>query len=95
MHTVLDRAGPSELTACHRSRIIIALCVVLCLTSYVQPAGRMRPSLGFRCSKSTLHTDNLFLFDNLEPDSFDAGRLQCHFITSVTTAVRIRTISVF
>ena len=33
----------------------------------------VRPSLGFRCSKSILHTDNLSLFDNHELDSFDAG----------------------
>jgi len=33
-------------------------------------------------------------FDNLEYDIFDAGGLQCHFITSVSTAVRIRTLSV-
>ena len=30
--------------------------------SYVQPASRMRPSLGFRRSKSILHTDNQSLF---------------------------------
>jgi len=30
-------------------------------------------------------------FDNLEFDIFDAGGPQCHFITSVTTATRIRT----
>jgi len=30
--------------------------------SYVQPTARMRPSLGFRCSKSILHADNLSLF---------------------------------
>jgi len=28
-------------------------------------------------------------FDNLEFDIFDAGRLQCHFVASVTIAVRI------
>jgi len=31
-------------------------------------------------------------FDNLEFDIFDAGDAQCHFITSVTNAVRIRTL---
>jgi len=33
-------------------------------------------------------------FDNLEFDIFEASDLQCHFITSVTTALRIRTLSV-
>jgi len=55
----------------------------------------VRPSLGFRCSKSILHTDNLSLFDNHELDSFDAGGPQCHYITSVTIAIRIRTTSVY
>jgi len=43
--------------------------LLLLLSSYVQPAGRMRkikgflrPSLGFRSSKSILHTSNLSLF---------------------------------
>jgi len=29
-------------------------------------------------------------FDNLEFDICDASRLQCHFVTSVTIAVRIQ-----
>jgi len=33
-------------------------------------------------------------FDTLEFDVFDAGGPQCHFITSLTTAVRIRMLSV-
>jgi len=33
-------------------------------------------------------------FDNLKFDMFGAGGPQCHFITSVTTAVRIRMLSV-
>jgi len=33
-------------------------------------------------------------FDDLEFDNFDAGVPQWHFITSVTIAVRIRTLSV-
>jgi len=33
-------------------------------------------------------------FDNLEFDIFDAGGPQCYFITSVTIAVWIRTLSV-
>jgi len=56
--------------------------------------GFVRPSLGFRCSKNILHPDNLSLFDNLEFDISDAGGPQCHFITSVTIAVWIRTLSV-
>jgi len=34
-------------------------------------------------------------FDNVEFDIFDAGGAQCHFITSVAIAVRIRTLSVY
>jgi len=56
--------------------------------------GLVWPSLGFHCSESILHIDHLFLFDNLELDIFDAGGPQCHFITSVIIAVRIRTLSV-
>jgi len=33
-------------------------------------------------------------FDNLEFKIFDLGGLQCHFIMFVTTAVRMRTLSV-
>jgi len=33
-------------------------------------------------------------FDNLEVDIFDVVGPQCHFIASLTTAVRIRTLSV-
>jgi len=32
------------------------------LNSLEQSAGRMRPSLGFRWSASSVHTDNLFIF---------------------------------
>jgi len=32
-------------------------------------------------------------FDNLEFDIFDAGGYQCHFITSVTIAIRIHMVS--
>jgi len=41
--------------------------------------GFVRPSLGFRCSKSILDIDNLSFFDNLEFDIFDSGDPQCHF----------------
>jgi len=33
-------------------------------------------------------------FDNLEVDIFDEGGPHCHFITSFTMAVRIRTFSI-
>jgi len=33
-------------------------------------------------------------FDKLESDIFDSAGLQCHFITSVNIAVKIRTLSV-
>jgi len=51
-----------------------------------------RPSLGCCCSKSILHTNPYF--DNREFDVFDAGGPQCHFITTVTIAVKIQTLSV-
>jgi len=56
--------------------------------------GLVWPSLGFHCSKSILHIDNLSLFDNLELDIFDAGGPQCHFVMSVIIAIRIRTLSI-
>jgi len=34
-------------------------------------------------------------FDNLEFDVFDAGGPQCHFITTVTITVGIRTLAVY
>jgi len=52
----------------------------------------VRPSLGFRCIESILHTDNLS-FDNLEFDISNAGGPQCHSVKSVTIAVGIRTLS--
>jgi len=52
------------------------------------------PSLGFRCSKLSYILATCPYFDNLEFDIFDAGGLQCHFITSVTIAVRIRMLSI-
>jgi len=57
--------------------------------------GFMRPSLGFRCSIGILQLTTFPCFDNLEFDVFDAGGPQCHFITSVTIAVRIWTLSVY
>jgi len=56
----------------------------------------MRFSLAFRCSKSIL----LYIlttspyFDNLEFDICSTGGPQFHFITFVTIAVRIPTLSV-
>jgi len=56
--------------------------------------GFVRPTLGFHSSNSFLYTDNLFYFDNLEFDIFDAGDLQCHFITPDTATVKICTLSI-
>jgi len=60
----------------------------------------MRPSrrlcaaqLGFRCS-TTSYTLTTYPYNNLVFVIFDAGGLQCHFITSVAIAARIRTLSV-
>jgi len=55
---------------------------------------RMQPSLGFGCSKNILQMPSYPCFDNLEFEIFDAGGHQCHFITSVIIAVKIRTLSV-
>jgi len=79
-------------------------------TSYVQLAGYMLTSLGFCFSKSIIHIPltTCPYFDNLVFDIFNAmssvhlyhvctatlSRLYCHFITSVTNAVRIRTLSI-
>jgi len=53
------------------------------------------PNLGFRCSKSILHMTTCTYFNNLEFDIFDADLPQCHFIISVTIAVRNRTLAVY
>jgi len=59
--------------------------------------GFVRPSLGFHCSKSILQYifTTCPYFENPEFNVFDAGCPQYHFITSVTTAVRIRKLSVY
>jgi len=54
-------------------------------------AGFVRPSLGFHCIK--IFTTFPY-FDYLEFDIFDAGGLQCHFITSVTIVVGGRTLPI-
>jgi len=51
--------------------------------------GFVWPSFGFHYSKSILYSDKSPYFDNLECDSFDAGGLQCHIVTSVTITARI------
>ena len=56
--------------------------------------GFVPPSLGFRCSKISYPLTTC-PYNNLEFDIFDTGGLQCHTITSVTIAVRIRTLSGF
>ena len=58
--------------------------------------GFVWPNLGCSSRESILHmlTSSPY-FDNLEFDIFDAsGGPQCHYITSVTIAVRILTLSV-
>jgi len=58
--------------------------------------GFVRPSLGFLCSKHILYSllTTCPYFDIFEFHIYDAGGPQCHFITSATIAVRIRTFSV-
>jgi len=47
--------------------------------------GIVRPNLGFRCSKSSLHTESIFIFnfDHFKFDIFNVRDPQCHFITFV------------
>jgi len=67
-----------------------------------RPTGRMRPSWKVLCGPVEVFAvvEVLYIlttcpdFDDLEFDIFVAGGPQCHFITSVTIAVRIRTFSV-
>jgi len=62
--------------------------------------GFMQPSYVFPIVKVAYILTTCPYFNNLEFDIFGEGGLQCHFITSVTSAtlshlaVRIRTISV-
>jgi len=56
--------------------------------------GFVRPSLDFHCSTSNYILTTCPYFDNLKFEIFDVGCPQCHFIMSVTIAVRIRTLSV-
>jgi len=61
------------------------------------PAGRMRPSRGFCATQlrfSLYYCQPVLIFYNAEFVIFDAGGAQCHFITSVTIAIRIRTLLV-
>jgi len=61
----------------------------LCLTrgqAKVLCAAQFRFSLEWPIS--SLHTDNLPYFDNLNFDIFDAVGAQCHFITPVLRAGR-------
>jgi len=55
--------------------------------------GCVRPSVGFRCSKVSYILTTWPYFDGLAFDIFVAGGPQCDFITSVTIAVGIRTLS--
>jgi len=57
--------------------------------------GFVRPSLGFHCTKGVSYIQTTYpYFDSPKFVIFDAGGLQYHFITSVTNADRIRTLSV-
>jgi len=66
-----------------------------------RPVGRMRPSRKFCVAHFSFFSvvevsymvTTCSYCDNLELDIFDAGGLQCHFITFVTVADRIRTLS--
>jgi len=55
--------------------------------------GFVRPSMGFRCCKVSYILTTCPYSDNLEFDSSVAGGPQCHIITSLTVAVRFRTLS--
>jgi len=57
--------------------------------------GFVRPGLGFAAVKVSYILTTCPWFDKLEPDIFHAGGPQCHFITSVTNALRIRTPSAY
>ena len=57
--------------------------------------GFGRPSRLFAVVKVSCILTTCPCLNNLEFDIFDAGGPQCHFITSVTIAVRIRTLSVY
>jgi len=54
----------------------------------------MRPSLDFAVVNVSYILTTCPYFDNPEFEIFDAVGFQCHFITSVTIAMRIRTLSV-
>jgi len=56
--------------------------------------GFVQSSSGVRCSEVSYILTTCPYFYNLEFDIFDAGGLQCLFITSVTIAVMIRMLSV-
>ena len=66
-----------------------------------RPSGRMRPRRRFCAAQFRFFTvvkvsyilTTCPYFDNLEFDIIFAGGPQCHFITSVTIAVRMRTLS--
>ena len=55
----------------------------------------MRPGLVFAVVKVSCVLTICPCFNNLEFDTFVASDPQCHFITSVTIAVRIRALSVY
>jgi len=64
------------------------------LFSYILPKVSCGPNNVFAGAKTSYNLRTCPYFDNLECDIFYAGGLECCLITSVTTAVRIRTLSV-
>ena len=76
--------------------------LLMCLVQLCPTAGRMRPSRRFCAAsyvfalvKVTYILTTCCYFDNFENDIFGAEVLQCHFITFVIIAVRIRTLSAY
>jgi len=81
----------------HIGLILNHLCSTHGCRSQCGPVkGFVQPSLGLRCSKSILQCilTTCPCFDNFEAIIFNAGVFLCHFIMSVITAVKIKTLSV-
>ena len=71
------------------------LDLLMCLVQLCSTAGRMRPSYVYALVKVSYILTTCCYFDNFENGIFDADVLQCHFITFVIIAVRIRTLSAY
>jgi len=87
----------------HVTRIYVGMTILkkgsTLYSSYVQPVAQSRVLCGPVCVFTVVEVSYILTtcpcFDNLEFDIVDAGGPQCHFITPVTIAVRIRTLSVY